>query len=107
MCVGRIALGSCPEYTIWGALPQRGHLMLPGDAVLPLRLSPCANTRHEDKTDEKHQRWLEEEEWGLNTGQGLFGVSQSIGTKSTGSLKKTMKKKTIPQILKQLYCLGF
>lgn len=66
--------------------------MSPGDAVPPLGLSPCAKTRHDEKTDGEHQRWLEEEEWGLNTGQGLFGVSQSIGTKLTWSLKKTRLK---------------
>lgn len=66
--------------------------MSPGDAVPPLRLSPCAKTTHEEKTDEEHQKWLEEEEWGLNIGQELFVVSQFIGTKFTWSLKKTMKK---------------
>lgn len=79
--------------------------MSPGDGVPPLVLSLCVKTRHEEKTNEEHQRWLEEEEWGLNTGQELFGVSQSIDTKFTWSLKKTIKKN--PQILKQLYCLGF
>lgn len=65
--------------------------MSPGDAVPPLGLSPCAKTRHDEKTDE-HQRWLEEEEWGLNTGQKLFGGSQTTGNKFTWSLKKIMKK---------------
>lgn len=73
--------------------------MPPGDAAPPLGLRPCAKTRHEEKTDEGHQRWLEEEEWGLNTGQGLFGVSQPTGTKFTWLLKKKTKGKN-PQILK-------
>lgn len=75
------------------------------DAVPPLGLSPCAKTRHEEKTDEEHQKWLEEEEWSLYTGQELFIVSEFIGTKITWSLKKKEKKN--PQILKQFYCLGF
>lgn len=86
--------GPSPECMIWGALPWRGRLMPPGDAAPPLGQRPCAKTRHVEKTDEGHQRCLEEEEWGLNTGQGLFGVSQPIGTMFTWLLKNNQRKKS-------------